>query len=867
MSLFVQIARAKLAAIWLGPSGVAILTQLNSFVVFSEIVGGIGHSNGVVRDTSISHSNSDTKQLAEIHQTFFVAVCISSLTTLGVVFIAAEPISNWLFASNQHAQLVRIVAFAVPFIVLARFFHSILKGFRAVKALAIAVALGNLIGIIFFAILVYSANLVGAAIAILTTQIAIALAATVYATRNGAKLGFRTKFNFEIIRRNIGFSVAGIVAGCLASLAGMYVVRTVIASFGEDVGGIYSATWRISSLYMSVIFATTGSYFFPTVAKLATNQEVGKETSHTLRLFAAVLTPGVACLIIFANPIVQILLSSEFRDSARLMAYQMPGSVLRLVFELFALVVLARGFPGKFIACHATWFTLYLTLVTLAGSLFNSVESICVADALTYSILGVAAMFYFPRHMQWHLEKKAILTVIAASAILIGSTVIALLPISVLIKYLGGVALVTIWIGFWINDPTVRAWFIAKIQKSKPKNPSKPIAVRAGGPESVDILFVDDSLELGGVGILRLSVLAELAKQKINIRVVTLKDDGVLSDQVRALGIPVDNLGTTGGLFDVRSSWKLARYIKQHQPQIVQSALFLSNLHTRLACIRCPGPKHIIEEHGIYTWKKWHHQLIDRWINSGADGIIACSKEVARSASKNLGVPLSDIEIIHNCVAEHHLDKSELDLSDRDAYRTELTGFNQPIGKIVGIVGTLRWEKGHEFLVNAWQQLKNEGILNENDFLLIVGDGPLRPQLESQSNQAPSIRFLGSISDTRRLLKSLDLFILPSVNEGFGIAIIEAMAAGIPVIASKSGGIPEIMNSELEGKLVPPANTLELKQAITTLIAEESLMKEMGAAGQRAVFERFTPRIYVEKLNLLYLKLGCDLESQNATSG
>jgi len=346
-----------------------------------------------------------------------------------------------------------------------------------------------------------------------------------------------------------------------------------------------------------------------------------------------------------------------------------------------------------------------------------------------------------------------------------------------------------------------------------------------------------------------------MVRRGANVEVVVLRKPGELADRVRELGVRVTVLGNRGGLLDFSGVRKLAKWLKANKPDIVQSSQFLTNLHTRLACMLSRSPIHIIEEHGIYTWKKWYHRAIDRWINSSAQGVIACSHKVAKSAAGDLGIPVDRITVIHNCVAQHHLESNEMTEEGRNEFRSELAGEGNDLdsdSRLVGIVGTLRWEKGHSFLFEAWKALHEKKLLNESDYLIVVGDGPLRPKLEEQASSTVNIRFIGSSTETRKILHCMDLFILPSLNEGFGIAIIEAMAAGIPVISTQSGGIPEILDREGIGILTEPEDTSSLEAAMAGFLTDREKSKITGENGKKTVHERFTPAIYVQQLEGIY---------------
>lgn len=368
------------------------------------------------------------------------------------------------------------------------------------------------------------------------------------------------------------------------------------------------------------------------------------------------------------------------------------------------------------------------------------------------------------------------------------------------------------------------------------------------------ICFVHGKLGLGGAEVLRLSILKEMVRRQHQVELIQLRGAGELTESVKSLGVPIESLGNKGGLLDWSGVKRLKAFLKTKSYDVVQSSQFVTNLHTGFACRSLGIQNHIIEEHGIYLWKKSHHRFLDRTFNSKAAAVIACSGKVAESAAGNLRLPTSKVDVVHNCVGQEHLlpiDPAWKSSDARGSQQADLVGTSDAV-HLTGIVGTLRWEKGHQFLLEAWQQLHLQNRLSTKHHLLIIGDGPLRSELEAQATELPNVHFLGSVSDTRSILRCLDLFVLPSVNEGFGIAIIEAMAAGVPVISTRSGGIPEVV-AEGTGVLVPPENSAELATAIEQNIDRNTT--QMIAAARQRVEDHFTPAAYVDRLESIYARL------------
>lgn len=366
-----------------------------------------------------------------------------------------------------------------------------------------------------------------------------------------------------------------------------------------------------------------------------------------------------------------------------------------------------------------------------------------------------------------------------------------------------------------------------------------------------DILMLSPTLKYGGAERLRATVAKELVRQGYSVRVVALRAGGPFAESLRNARVPVDVLGIRGTTFDVKGQLKLRAYLGQHNPTIVQSGQFLTNYHSVLAARSVGGSTTIIEEHGFNDWKRLRHQAIDRFVTGRrADGIIACSQAVANAAVKEYRLPANRVRCIHNCVDLDALEKTEEESLEVPAAK----------GPVVGTVGTLRKEKGHDVLVAAWLSLLDSGELSDKAELWFVGDGPMRPQLEAIAADYPSIRVLGSRNDVGVLVRKFTVFAFPSHSEGFGIALAEAMYLGLAAVASDVGGIPELISDQETGLLVPVGDTAAVASAIAELLGSNSRREALGRAAKTSAKRRFSPATYAKQLIDFAIELGASID-------
>jgi len=216
-----------------------------------------------------------------------------------------------------------------------------------------------------------------------------------------------------------------------------------------------------------------------------------------------------------------------------------------------------------------------------------------------------------------------------------------------------------------------------------------------------------------------------------------------------------------------------------------------------------------------------------RWIlTKKTERFIAVSTEMVQAllkagiAPENLALISNGIELTAPCI------------TNPSALRKQVSGDSE--GPVVLFVGRLVKEKGLDRLLRVWASLPG----HETMLLLIVGDGPLKEDLESQAKKLrllPSVRFLGHQADVSKFYSIADLFVLPSKTEGMSNSLLEAMAAGLPVVASNVGGNKDVIKDQQSGFLVDWEDTKLCAGILLTLLSDAELRQQIGNAARRQV--------------------------------
>lgn len=340
------------------------------------------------------------------------------------------------------------------------------------------------------------------------------------------------------------------------------------------------------------------------------------------------------------------------------------------------------------------------------------------------------------------------------------------------------------------------------------------------------VLLLAVGLGVGGTETHIMELASRLDRSRFTVTVCALKPNGTLAQELKKRGVRVLSLDGAGKL-DARVILRLFQLLRVEQPDVVQAFLFWANVAAR-ACGRILRAFPVISSyHDEVVSEGWLVRVMDRLTLHWTQRVVCCSHAVSRSIVSRIGA-----RIEHCTMIPFGVDVEQFD-SAAAATRREL-GLRDS-GKVIGTVCRLvEPKKGLTVLLRAMAQLARR-YGQPPCQLVIVGDGPSRGELEALREQlglSSWIVFTGSRRDIPRVLHALDAFVLPSLYEGFGIAILEAMAAGKPVIATTVGGIPEFVLPEETGLLVEPRNVQALADAIDRLLSDPQQAEAMGAKGR-----------------------------------
>ncbi len=367
------------------------------------------------------------------------------------------------------------------------------------------------------------------------------------------------------------------------------------------------------------------------------------------------------------------------------------------------------------------------------------------------------------------------------------------------------------------------------------------------------VLFVITQSELGGAQKFLSNLTSHLDRDVYDFLVaVGSSGNGDFLRVLGAGGIPYKTLKflrREPALTDIWAVFEIRRLIKSYRPDVLflnsSKAGFIGSLAsvfpTRINAIKVvyriggwsfndPWPK----------WKKWFWVVLE-WLSAKWKDVIIVNNQRDLEQAKKLKIkPRGDIVLIHNGIEVY-----KLDIMDREEARTQLlekvaksSGRNIKVKNIIGTIANFYPTKGLEYLVGAADYFTD----TEDPIFFIIGDGELRPGLDKMIREKGLERkvfLLGQIPDAYRFLPAFDVFVLPSVKEGFPWALIEAMSAKLPVIATDVGAVPEIIDDYKNGLIVKPKDSAELANKIKEVLENDRLKNELGIQAHQTVLFKF----------------------------
>lgn len=363
------------------------------------------------------------------------------------------------------------------------------------------------------------------------------------------------------------------------------------------------------------------------------------------------------------------------------------------------------------------------------------------------------------------------------------------------------------------------------------------------------VVYYIDSNNFGGAEQVLLTVLKKLDRNSWHPILAYHPSSGISSFIESVEELDVDTIAMP----EIRS-YKEINHILQFAGKLrtIRPAIFHANLSWPLSCTYgiiaayLAGVKIILATQHLYSdMSSRRSQIEQKLISYFVDNYIAVSFDVARQLKEIISSE-NKVKVVHNGIMLGNYSHGANNTPDRDVYSS--VKMNRNNFPIVLTVARLEKQKGHTYLLKAASDIP--GTL-----FVFVGDGPERANLENETRElslTDRVIFLGNRNDIPALLRGCDLFVLPSLFEGLPLSIMEAMAAGKPVIASDIGGVDELVTNGKTGYLAPPGDPTALAAAIKKIVSNPQLSQKIASAGKTLVFSEFSADQMLKGITEIY---------------
>jgi glycosyltransferase involved in cell wall biosynthesis len=386
------------------------------------------------------------------------------------------------------------------------------------------------------------------------------------------------------------------------------------------------------------------------------------------------------------------------------------------------------------------------------------------------------------------------------------------------------------------------------------------------------VMHVVHSLTVGdGVAAVVLHLVRQLQQRGIEHAIACLAARGERAREAEDLGAEVFAIGAHSSAsprhvpHNVLAIARLIRLLRRQRPDVVHTHEFFSGTLGRIAARAAAVPAIVLTLHNTDLWKRRPHIAVDRLLARRTHRIVANSAAVRSFVLERERLDPQHVTVIHNGI----------DLGRFARVRDPLVARHRlglgPRAAVVGTVGGLVEQKGHIWLLRAATKLREH--VPRLRVVLVGGDGHpsecVKPQLLDTVRRLglqDTVLFLGKRTDIPEILPAFDVFVLPSEWEGFGLVLVEAMASGLPIVATAVGGVPEVIGSPEVGTLVPPKNASVLADAILSLLRDGKRRGEMGRLGRQRAVACFSAERMAADYRELYASLLGQEEAVDAST-
>ncbi len=365
--------------------------------------------------------------------------------------------------------------------------------------------------------------------------------------------------------------------------------------------------------------------------------------------------------------------------------------------------------------------------------------------------------------------------------------------------------------------------------------------------EKIRVLHCIETVYSGGVEKRRLELAKFFQNRNFTLKIICTWAGGPILEEFKSLDIELIQVGGFSHPFEILKHKKVLSIISEYKPHIIHGAIFEGMTMAAINGTLGRVPIILLEETSDPQNRKSRANFLLRQFSKLSDKVIAISPEVKNYLIEKAKIKKHKIQLINNGIAIPIIPTIEETLTNKEKF--DLKGY-----VVIGFTGRLYNDhKRISDLIEAISIIRNKMIK-----LLIVGDGKDKELILikiKEYNLQNIVIMTGFQRNTSKYYAMMDIFCIPSSREGFGLVAAEAMMHSLPVIATRVGGLADVVVNNETGFLVPPFNPKAIADKLIILIENSSLRKVFGDAGYRRAMENYTSDRYCSEVEKLYINL------------
>lgn len=397
LKIIIGFVSSKVIAIFIGPSGMALVGNLRNFTASVEGIATLGFTNGIVKYVAQKEDNQE--ELKQFLSTVFITLFCVILVLSGLLYFLANYLNQEIFGSDfQYEWIFKAFGLALPWYIASLVLVSVINGFGEFKKVIYINIIGNVLGLLITVGLIFFYKTFGALLAVILSPSVLFFVTLFFIHKkiNLFQLIAIKSFDFSVLKPMSEYSLMALISMIFGPMVYLAIRNSIIENFDINQAGYWEAITRISNYYLLFLTTVLTVYFLPKLSKSTSNAETKKVIWSYYKGIIPVFLVGLIAVYLLKNILIQILFTKEFLPISKLFFWQLLGDFFKALSTILALQFFAKKLTKAFIVTEIFSLTiLWFSSIYLLSA--YGIEGIVMAHAFTFFIYFVVLGIYFRR--------------------------------------------------------------------------------------------------------------------------------------------------------------------------------------------------------------------------------------------------------------------------------------------------------------------------------------------------------------------------------------------------------------------------------------------------------------------------------------